>query len=321
MSPCFVLLALLASPSPVAALHVRRKDPLDSVAEADFEGPDMIPLFPNHDYRSPLPPANAAAEAKRRQEYIDNHICHVTYTHGGNVYLIRDPRLKPYLLNSTANSNSHGRPVVVVAPGGGNGFLAWHREGTSVAKWLNSIGLSAFVLAYRVPSDGHGALVDAQRAVSWVRHNAPNYGLDPDRIIFMGFSAGGYLTADISVYKDRVYGNSAIPDPLDHVDFHPNFAMLIYGAGPELLDGRDGIRTPPPTFSISAEDDPCVSARDATRYCEQVRQTGQECERHVYPNGGHGFGVCDLYTNEWSGEAACDWKVHARVWLKGHDLI
>lgn len=287
--------------------------PFDTALPATFEGPDMIPLFPKGQVPPPVPGADAAGPAHAKQVSIDV-FCRVSYPEG-NVYLAQEPALKPYLLEHTDAKRSNA--AIVIAPGGGQGFLAWEREGTNVAEWLNTLGINAFVLRYRVPSDESSALIDAQRAMSFVRYHAADYGLDPSRVGFMGFSAGGRMAADLSIMPQRFYSKI---DEADDLDFHPDFALVIYGDGVHKI--TKDMRKPPPTFSISAQDDTCVNVDSATAYCTAIRRdSDQECLRIVYPNGGHGYGTCGVYTNKWSGDAVCAWTKDAESWMREHNLL
>merc|ERR550525_2223581 len=102
------------------------------------------------------------------------------------------------------------------------------------------------------------------------------------------------MTADLSTIEPRLYSRI---DEVDDVDFHPDFAMVIYGDGTPQI--TKDMHKPPPTFSVSAKDDTCVPVESATAYCTAVRRDShQECLRIVYPNGGHGYGTCGVYTNK-----------------------
>lgn len=287
-------------------LNVRRAGwvPEDTAPPATYEGPDMIPLFNAGHVPGPIPAKDAAPEAKSRQILIDNVMCHVNYPQG-NVYLVTEPALKPYLQNTTSG------PAIIIAPGGGNGFLAWQREGTEAAEWLASLGINAFVLKYRVPSDGNSDLGDAQQAISFVRRNAKKFGIDSKRVGFMGFSAGGIMTSDVSLTNDLIYQDVNEADDVDH---HPDLALLIYGMGPSKI--TEDMHRPPPTFMANAADDTCVSPAQAQAYCNAIRAINITCDGHLYPNGGHGYGTCSIYTNAWSGDSVCDWTNKAKAFLQ-----
>ena len=211
--------------------------------------------------------------------------------------------------------------AVVVCPGGGYSILAIDLEGTEVCDWLNSIGVTGVLLKYRVPKraglEKHtAALQDAQRAIGIVRSRAGEWRIDPKRIGVLGFSAGGHLAASVSNnYKERTY--PAI-DAADEVSCRPDFAILIYPAYLTLKNEPSKIapdltitKNTPPTFLAMAEDDP-VGVENAIFYGVALRKDGVSFELHIYPTGGHGYGLRpakDLVTT-WPQRAA-DWMRHS----------
>ena len=214
--------------------------------------------------------------------------------------------------------------AVVVCPGGGYYILAMDLEGTEVCAWLNSIGVTAVLLKYRVPGrEGReryaAALQDAQRAVGLVRQRAQELGVDSGRIGILGFSAGAHLSAALSAQSAlRTY---PVVDAADAASCRPDFAVLIYPGGMEKPGG--GLRSEvepakdrtPPTFMAMAEDDP-VRVENALTYYLALKQAGVPAELHIYPTGGHGYGLrrtADDVTT-WPDRAA-DW-LKAGGWLK-----
>ena len=189
--------------------------------------------------------------------------------------------------------------AVMVCPGGGYNILAMDLEGTEVCDWLNSIGVTGVLLKYRVPKrpgdEGHaGPLQDAQRALGLVRHRAKEWGIDPKRIGVLGFSAGGHLAASLSnSYEQRNY---PMMDEADATDCRPDFVLLIYPGA--LLTKENDKLTPelkittstPPTFIAMAGDDP-VRVENALYYTLALRKSKVPVELHVYPTGGHGYGL------------------------------
>jgi acetyl esterase/lipase len=202
--------------------------------------------------------------------------------------------------------------AVIIAPGGGLQFLSWNKEGTRPAKWLNSIGVSAFVLKYRVPHNSIQTqikgITDAQRAVSFVRYKAPELALNSSHIGFMGFSAGGYLTGLVASTASRSYKPI---DEVDAVSHRPDFALEIYGVGP-IAEAR-----PPPTLIVTTTNDPCVNSSKATAYHAHLEQTYPDVlhELHVFSDGHHGYGDCSLYVQGNLWEPVCAWTVNAQVFL------
>ncbi len=201
-------------------------------------------------------------------------------------------------------------PAVLVFPGGGYGILAADLEGSDVARWLNGLGCSAFVLHYRVPNKREAAFQDAQRALSLLRSRSGEFGIDSWHIGVLGFSAGGHLAARLATgYDRRAY--SAV-DAVDKTSCRPDFALLIYPA--YLMDKSSGQPVPevkphagmPPVFLTQTRDDPYFDAAD---YADAVRQAGIAAECVLYDKGGHGYGLrlpADQPAHRWSAEAA-DW--------------
>ena len=192
------------------------------------------------------------------------------------------------------------RPAVVVFPGGGYRILAIDLEGTEVCDWLNSAGVTCVLLKYRVPDTGPypkspAALQDAQRAMGLVRQHAAEWGIDPNRVGVLGFSAGGHLSAAISnLYEKRLY------DPVDEADklsCRPDFSVVVYPGYLALADQNFApnpeihpTANTPPTFIVQAEDDP-VHVENAVVYFMQLKNAKVPAELHVYAQGGHGYGL------------------------------
>lgn len=226
---------------------------------------------------------------------------------------VSDPTLTIY---RPAADKANGT-AVVICPGGGYNILAFNKEGTEVAEWFNSIGVTGIVLKYRVPKrmerERHEApLQDVQRAVGVVRHRASEWGLDPARIGVLGFSAGGHLAAASS----NNYGKRTYPgvDAADEVSCRPDFALLIYPAylvdkdnklAPELPVSKDT----PKTFIAMTEDDG-VRVECALFYYLALKQAKVPAEMHVYPTGGHGYGLRP------SEHLVSSWPARAADWMK-----
>lgn len=180
--------------------------------------------------------------------------------------------------------------AVVIAPGGGHTILAYDLEGTEIAAWLNSIGLTGIVLKYRVPSRDPdqrwlAAAQDGQRAMSLVRGRADEIGIDPDRIGIIGFSAGGTPVRYAALVRERLY------EPVDRYDamsFRPDFAAPIYSGG--VPEGATITEESPPFFMVIAHDDRDRSVAVAELYIA-LKQAGVSAELHIYESGGHGYGL------------------------------
>jgi len=213
--------------------------------------------------------------------------------------------------------------TVVVCPGGGYSILAMDLEGTEVCEWLNSIGVNAVLLKYRVPArkglERYAApLQDAQRALGLVRQHAAEWKLDPKRIGILGFSAGGHLSATASTrFSSRTY------DPVDAADqlsCRPDFTILIYpaylvrGEGPELAPELTVTADTPPTFLFQAEDDG-VHVECSLFYYLALKQAKVPAEMHLLPHGGHGYGL------RGSNPAPSTWPKLAETWLQNQGVL
>jgi len=234
-------------------------------------------------------------------------------------------------LYPTKGGESHNGAAVVICPGGGYGGLAVDHEGHQPAQWFNEQGVSAFVLHYRLGSQGHHyptELADVQRAVRWVRAHADEYGLDPKRIAVMGFSAGGHLASMSATLYDREAYEAT--DAVDEVSARPDLAILCYPVitmDPEFTHGgsRKNLLGPdkadddelaasvsseknvtadtPPTFLFQTDADTAVPAENATSFFLALRKAGVPAEYHCYQNGPHGVGLYrgDPVLGTWSG--------------------
>jgi len=202
--------------------------------------------------------------------------------------------------------------ALIVCPGGAYRILAYDKEGTEIAAWLNKLGFAAFVLQYRIPNKQEGALQDAQRAVRIVRANAARWNIDIEKIGIMGFSAGGSLSARAStLYNKKTYSPV---DKTDSVSCKPSFALLIY---PAYLDqGPNRTLTPelklskdvPPMYIFQTADDQL--ANSALVMTGALRDEKIPVELHIMPDGGHGYGLR-------SGNLAAEtWPLLAEKWLK-----
>ena len=233
---------------------------------------------------------------------------------------VSDPTIEVFRAPAATSTGT----AVLVCPGGGFYILAMDLEGTEVCEWLNSIGVTGVLLKYRVPRrEGRTPLAapleDAQRAMGIVRSHAKEWGIDPGRIGALGFSAGGKLAAALSAGNgSRSY---ARVDGSDDVSCAPNFQILVYPAYlvPEKGSATDPdvavtARTPP-TFMVLAADDDVVGPGSAAAYAAQLAGAKVPVEFHMYPTGGHGFGLRptkDLVTT---------WPQRAADWMRSRGLL
>ncbi len=204
---------------------------------------------------------------------------------------------------------STAAPAMVVCPGGGYGYTVIDKEGTEIAAWLNTAGISALVLKYRTPNNRAGALQDLQRALSLVRAHAAEWNIDPKRLGVIGFSAGGNLAAKASApLEERSY--PAI-DTVDQQSCRPDCAVLVY---PAYLDDKSGHVAPdlnlkaaiPPTLIIHSEDDK-THVVGSKIYDAALTDVKVAHEFKLYPTGGHGYGLhCDRDARVWPQDAS-DW--------------
>nr|WP_320120680.1 alpha/beta hydrolase [uncultured Marinifilum sp.] len=246
---------------------------------------------------------------------------------------VQTPTLEVFL---PAKNNANGQ-AVVICPGGGYGILAYDWEGTDIAKWLNSKGIAAFVLKYRLPQsksviESHKApLQDAIRAIRTIRYNAEKYNISKNKIGVMGFSAGGHLASTLGThYNDVMY---TAKDSIDQESARPDFMALIYpvismkdgithnGSKKNLL-GKDPAmklvdkfsnelqvtKDTPPTFLIHASDDKAVPVQNSLLMYNSLIKNGVYTEMHIYPSGGHGFsfGHKRGHVSSWT-DLFCNW--------------
>jgi len=215
--------------------------------------------------------------------------------------------------------------AVVVCPGGGYGILAWDLEGTEICRWLNSIGVTGVLLKYRVPGRkdrprGEPPLQDAQRAIRLVRANAKAWGIDPGRIGIMGFSAGGHLSAAASTNVDKTTYEPV--DEADRLSARPDFAMLIYPAylvadekadAPTISPELTITKETPPTILVVTGDDRFTTG--ALFYYRALRAAGVPAELHIYPTGGHGYGLRP------SEHTVSTWPKRCEDWLRALGML
>ena len=206
--------------------------------------------------------------------------------------------------------------AVIVAPGGGHRQLVWGSEGTDIAKWLNELGIAAFILKYRLaftPNYQYSvegeALADTQRAIRIVRARAGEWGVKPDRIGVLGFSAGGALAALADIRFDR--GKSESSDTIEQQSCRPDFVGLVYPGWARSMD----ITAPPdaaPAFLTSAGKDDASHAVQTVEFYNALFKVGVPVELHIYSHGGHGkainardgipFGTWHVRMQEWMGD-------------------
>ncbi|PZU50008.1 MAG: alpha/beta hydrolase [Sphingomonas sp.] len=232
--------------------------------------------------------------------------------------------------------------AVLICPGGGYRRVVIDREGFEAARWLAARGVTAFVLFYRLPSEGWATgadtpLIDAQRAIRTIRERSAWLGLDPARVAVMGFSAGGHLAADLAARFATV-----VQPPVDAIDrlparpmlaapLYPVIALegpLAHAGSQEKLIGVDAppeqarahdpsVNIPadaPPHFLLHAEDDASVPVGNSLRLREALKARGIPVETHLFETGGHGFGLA-------MGRSAGVWPELFMAFARAHGLL
>jgi len=208
--------------------------------------------------------------------------------------------------------------AVLIFPGGGYYYLTINKEGTEAADWLNSIGITAIVVKYRVPDNREAAFQDAQRAVRLVRYHAGEWNIDPKRVGIIGFSSGGHLSARLSTdFKNDSY---ASVDEADQETCKPDYCILIYPAylmskQTEKLADRLAVTSDvPPTFIVQTKDDNNYVA-GTIAFDQALKTAGVSSTFHLFPDGGHGYGL------RLSKFAVSGWPKLCEKWLKENKII
>jgi endo-1,4-beta-xylanase len=251
--------------------------------------PESIPLWP---HGAPGSEARAAEPEK-----VD----------GTNVSNIHNPTITPFV----PTTNKTG-VAVIIAPGGGHSKLCLGHEGYALAQWMQEHGIAAFVLKYRLAREPGStytiqdhAMADARRALRIVRSRAGEWGIKPDHIGIMGFSAGGELAAFAAMKSDP--GQPGAADPIERAGCRPDFQALIYPGTSDLFTVEKGM--PPLFIACGYNDRPDISKGMASLYLK-YKEAGVKAELHIYSNVGHGFGYRPGTTT-----AAGAWPFRFLEWL------
>ena len=251
-----------------------------------------------------------------------------------------EDRDKPSLTIFLPTKNQLGGTGIIVCPGGAYVNLAMNHEGRQVANWLNSLGIAAFVLKYRLGPRYHHPieLGDAQRAIRMVRAHAAEYGVAPDRVGIMGFSAGGHLASTTATHFDN--GNPSDPDPIQRAGSRPDFAVLGYpvisltaqythkgslhnllgdNPDPKLAESLSNelqvTAQTPPVFIFHTTEDKGVPAENSVLFYLACRKAGVPAEMHIFEHGPHGVGLA------LRDPALALWPELLANWLRGRGLL
>lgn len=281
------------------------------ISSTVFAQQKPIPLYPNG-----VPNSKPAPESYREKR------------DGYSISMVTDPTITPYF---PAKGRATGTAIVVF-PGGSYINLASGHEGQAIAEEFNKIGVTAFVVKYRLPSDQImvdktiGPLQDAERAIQIVRERAAEWGIDPHKVGVIGFSAGGHLASTIDTHFDKV-----VIDNKSNTSLRPDFAMLIYpvisfgpyahafsrenliGKNPsqQLIDlysnEKQVTANTPPTFLIHAEDDDVVPVQNSLLFYDALVKNKVKAEMHLFQAGGHGFGLNNSTTTDHWFDWAANW--------------
>lgn len=260
--------------------------------------PTVIPLWPN----------GAPGSESRRGEAE-------THPHPWSIANIQNPSLTVYLPPAGKANGA----AVVICPGGGHRELVIDEEGTKPAKYLNSLGVAAFVLRYRLANETGSKLTvdrdtraDTYRAMRIVRSRAAEWGVDANRIGMMGFSAGGE-NLSMAVFGEGA-GDPAAADPIDRADERPNFAIWIY-PGPHGIP-ESVPPTSPPAFMAVASDDGLTGA--VLNLANKYHAAKAPMEVHIFAAGGHGFNMGDRFPQN---KAVNTWPQRLADWLDDVGLL
>jgi len=226
-------------------------------------------------------------------------------------YDVRESEFIPFLV--PVNQSNKNDMAVIVAPAGGNTYHEWEPSGVGVAEWLNSIGISAFVLKYRVPDfDFAAQLSDAQRAISLVKSLYWMWGVNYTKIGFMGSGSAGGLALKLGTAEKRNY---EWIDNIDDLPFKPDFIISNYPVKTGAINAAQAA-TMPPLFLASTADDPCSNPKDIASFASLVRNHSNKTFFHQrYASGGHGWDTCEYYPHM-MGKEVCGWRDVAAKWLK-----
>jgi acetyl esterase/lipase len=233
---------------------------------------------------------------------------------GSNITNVHRPSITPYLPDPDKATGT----AVIVCPGGGHAKLCVGHEGYALCEWFRERGIAAFLLKYRLSREegspytleGH-AMDDTRRAIRTVRSRAKEWGIRPDRIGILGFSAGGELAAYAAMKPQA--GDPAAADPINRLDSRPDFHGLVYPGKSDTFTAAPGMS---PVFIACGYDDRPDIAKGMASVYLKYKEAGVKAELHIYANAGHGFGF-----RPGTNTAAGRWVDRFREWLADSGLL
>ena len=281
--------------------------------------PRVVSLWPG---KAPDEPGTIGAETVRMSPKLDRKQVEVTES----TRLITNVTKPTLTIYRPAKDKDTGT-AVVICPGGGYWNLYWQLEGEEVAAWLNSLGITGIILKYRVPrrpdeprgEPARRPLQDAQRAISLIRSKAREWGIAPDRIGMVGFSAGGHLAAATATnFEKRTYKPI---DTIDKISCRPDFAILVYSGYLKAKDKDElapGLRIPkgtPPMFLAHGGEDLISSPAHSVVMYLALKRAGVPAELHIYAKTAHDFGVRQ------SDRPYSTWTRSCAEWLRDQGFL
>ena len=262
--------------------------------------PIVMPLYPN---------GAPGSEARRSEPEVAQD------------YWVRNVH-NPSLTMFAADPHHANGAAIIIIPGGAHRELVWTTEALNFARTLNRMGITVFALKYRLAREPGStytiegtAAGDARRAVRWVRAHASDYGVDPNRVGVMGFSAGGELVSMVADNPDpdAVESRNAPADPIDRLSARPDFQILVF-PGPLGIPGRDVAHAPPAFITAGSLDECC--ATPAVALYEQLRKAGVPAELHMYAGAGHAFNL-----DESNRISILHWPDRLADWMADQGLL
>ena len=251
------------------------------------------------------------------------------------------PEDQPTLIRYPAPKETATGAAVVVCPGGGYSMLAMDHEGHQIAQWLNSFGVSAYIVTYRLGKNGYRHPIpmnDGKRAIRTVRTHATDWGIASDRIGVLGFSAGGHLASTLGTHFDS--GDANALDPIDRASSRPDFMVLLYpvinftkeyqhSGSRKMLLGENADSAlvaslsnetqvtgdTPPTFLVHTSEDTSVPPQNSVYFYLALHEKGVPAELHIYEKGRHGLGMGSR------GSAFSSWPDRCEEWMRERGLL